>query len=337
MSPPLRAGIIGLGVGWQHALAYEGHPLSEVVALCDLDSSKRDVAAQHFSDALVTDDAQQLLESPDIDIISIASYDDVHTQQVLSAIDHGKHVFVEKPMCLTVKELHAIREKLDSTPSISLSSNMPLRTAPRFAQLREAVRNGGLGTIYHMAGDYLWGRPQKLKEGWRPEMDFYSIILGGAIHIIDLLTWITGQRPASVMAMGNAIATQGSQLRYNDFASLQIRFTDTAVASVTVHGGCVHPHHHRLAIYGDKGSFIQDSQSALWFESCSPEDSPREDSLAYPAKTNRKEVIHSYLEHLNEPTRAPLVTAQETFDVTAICLAAERSAATGQEVPIDYV
>src|SRR5437588_8714476 len=44
----------------------------------------------------VVADAQELLEDPDIDLVSVATFDDAHVAQVLSALEHGKHVFVEK-------------------------------------------------------------------------------------------------------------------------------------------------------------------------------------------------------------------------------------------------
>ena len=77
-----------------------------------------------------------------------------------------------------------------------------------------ASRRGELGTLYHAEGDYDYGRRHKLTDGWRGAEPAYSVVLGGAIHLVDLLLWLTGERPDAVdRAVGGGIATRGTALR----------------------------------------------------------------------------------------------------------------------------
>ncbi|MGB8182594.1 MAG: Gfo/Idh/MocA family oxidoreductase, partial [Stellaceae bacterium] len=150
MTEMLRAAVIGLGVGEQHIAGYEADPRCQVVALCDTDAAKlAEVGARHRGKRL-TGDPTALLAEPGIDVVSIASYDDAHHAQVVAALETGKHVFVEKPICLTAEELADIRGRLAVRPYQRLSSNLILRRAPRFAWLRDQVRAGALGAPYYL-------------------------------------------------------------------------------------------------------------------------------------------------------------------------------------------
>src|SRR5690606_36618136 len=78
----VRAGIIGLGVGEQHIAGYRAHPEAEVVALCDVDEAKRAMARERYPGLHVTADPLEVLTAEDIDVVSVASYDDAHFEQV---------------------------------------------------------------------------------------------------------------------------------------------------------------------------------------------------------------------------------------------------------------
>ncbi|MCF8131452.1 MAG: Gfo/Idh/MocA family oxidoreductase, partial [Deltaproteobacteria bacterium] len=219
-----KVGIIGLGVGEKQIPAFEGHPSCEVRAICDFSDKRLSAAAAYCPDAKLTNSAAHILDDPGIDIVSIASFDNYHFEQISTAIRNGKHVFVEKPMCLYFQEALMIQRLLGENPGIQLSSNLNLRTCPRFIRLKHLIKCGEMGQIPYLEGDYLWGRVHKLTKGWRKDMEFYSIIHGAAVHMVDLIMWITEKKPAEVHAYGNQMATANSGLRYNDFAVILMKF-----------------------------------------------------------------------------------------------------------------
>lgn len=333
----LRCGVIGLGVGLHHArsLARGGH--SELALVCDLDEAKVRAALDEFPGARAVADASAILADPRIDLVVVAGYDDSHADQVVAALDNGKHVFVEKPMCLTRGEALRIRDALGRSPELRLSSNLGLRTSSRFSGVRDAVLSAGMGEIYHIEGEYLWGRKQKLLEGWRKDMAFYSIVHGAAVHMVDLVMWITGCRPVRVSGVGNGLATAGGAFRYRDFASFHLEFESGMTARVAAHGGCVHPHFHRLAVYGTDKTFLHDLNGAVWVESSDPEAVPVHDVGDYPARGCRGRVLESFVESLVLPDACPLVPCRDVFDCMSVCFAAEDAVQTGVPVAVEYM
>jgi predicted dehydrogenase len=333
----LRVGIIGLGIGEKQIPAFNGHPACQVTALCDFSNKKLSASKKHCPHAKQTQNADDILEDPGIDVVSIASYDNYHFEQVITALQNKKHVFVEKPLCLHYREALEIRKTSEQYPGLRISSNLNLRTCPRFKRLRDAVRLGELGKIFYLEGDYLWGRIHKLKEGWRKDITDYSIILGAAVHMIDLIMWIIGDKPIEVQGCGNQIATEGTDLRYNDFGVVLLRFEDGTLAKITANGGCVHPHFHRVALYGTEKTFLHEVSGGIWLDSRDPKAIPTDIVEEYPGVTEKGKVIASFIDSIVDETIEPIVPIDDVFDTMSVCFAAERSIEEGKPIEIEYI
>ena len=96
----IRAGVIGLGVGEQHLRSYSAIADCEVVSVCDINPVQLQDVADRWNVSGRHTDFRKITENPDIDVVSICSYDDAHVEQAISAFEHGKHVMVEKPVAL---------------------------------------------------------------------------------------------------------------------------------------------------------------------------------------------------------------------------------------------
>lgn len=90
--------MIGLGVGEKHIAGYQSDQRCHVTMLCDTSRSKLSEVGSRHPDCSLTTQPKDILTSPDIDVVSIASYDNCHRDQIVLALQHGKHVFVEKPL-----------------------------------------------------------------------------------------------------------------------------------------------------------------------------------------------------------------------------------------------
>ena len=196
---------------------------------------------------------KSILKDESIDIVSVASYDNYHAEQVVEAFRNGKHVIAEKPICLSQEELVQIQNAQKFNPKLKLTANHVLRTNSRFIRLKNDIKKGEFGDLYYLEGDYYWGRKKKLFE-WRAELEYFSIIFGAAIHMIDLVMWLIDSRPLNVFAMGNDIATRDSNQKHNSFAVILLQFENGIVAKLTGNGGCIHPHFHGLKIFGTKST-----------------------------------------------------------------------------------
>lgn len=328
----IKAGIIGLGVGEQHIHGYRKHPDCEVVALCDIDEAKLDECRRRYPDLRTVTDANVILTDPTIDVVSIASYDNHHYEQVASAIGHGKHVFVEKPLCLFEEEAGKLREALAGRPDLKLSSNLILRRSPRFRAVRDLVKQGRLGELYYLESDYNYGRLHKLTEGWRGALESYSVVHGGGVHVVDLLLWLTGERVVEVTSYGNRVASRGSQFQNDDFVVSLLKFESGKIGKVSANFGCVVPHFHTLHIYGTKGTFINDVTCGRLIESREPDHQYSEITAEYPG-TGKGDLLYGFIDSIVHGTRAE-VSADDVFDTMSVCFAIEESLAQGRPVAV---
>jgi len=331
-----NVGIIGMGVGEKHALAYRNHPQCEVKSLCDFDKQKLKELTNKFPETNIFENDQSILKDDDIDIVSIASYDNYHSNQIVQALENGMHVMAEKPLCMNMDEMEKIRVAHEQNNGVKLSANHVLRTNSRFTRFKNDIQTGEFGEVYFLDVDYYWGRLHKLFE-WRAEMDFYSIILGAAIHMIDLVMWLLDSKPISVQAIGNDIANQGTKLQFNSFAVVLLKFENGVIAKITGNGGCVHPHFHGLKIYGTKQTAVHNLASAYYLDSSKPGSEPIPITEPYPEKEARENVIHSFVDSILNDSLTSLVPQQDVYDVMSVCFAAEEAMNTGQTVNIEYL
>jgi len=330
-------GVIGLGVGEQHARAFAAAPPCRVRALCDFDGARLAAIGRDFPDARRYESADDLIDDPNVAVVSIASYDDHHFAQILRALRAGKHVFAEKPICLTPSELREIREAWRASGR-RLSTNTILRSSPRFQWLKAAVADGTLGRLYCIEADYVYGRLSKLTDGWRGRIPGYSAILGGGIHLVDLILWLTGERPIDVVGFGSGLASRHTAFKGNDLVLALLRFPSGLLVKIGANFASVHPHFHRFLAYGTAATFenVQGSPEAaarLW-QSRDATVEPQAIEAPYPG-IGKGVLIPSFVAAVLGRGE-PEVPEPEVFDALSVCLAIDRAVAEERRVPIEY-
>ena len=328
--------VVGLGVGAEHAQAYLGTGECDLLWLHDLDGVKAKTLASQLGTGKAAESFEQVLDDPHVDVVSIATYDDAHFDQVVAALDAGKHVFVEKPLCRTLDELAAVKKAwYKGSGRLKLSSNLVLRQAPVYQWLKNRIESGELGQVYAFDGDYLFGRLHKITDEWRKDVDDYSVILGGGVHLIDLMLWLTGERPARVHAAGNRICTEDTEFRYNDFVAATLMTPSGLVARITANFGCIHRHQHVVRVFGADGTFVHDDSGARLHTTRDP--SVEAEYLELPTLPPSKgELIGPFVSAVLDDDDLTAHT-QEIFDVVSICAACDSAAASGMVEEIQYV
>ena len=333
MTVPLEIAVVGLGVGEQHALTYAALDGCRVRWVYDLDLGRAGQVIARIGQGRVAASFEALVADPAVDVVSIASYDDAHAREVLAALDAGKHVFVEKPLCRTEDELVAVQRAARAAKR-HLASNLVLRGAPLYRYLRDLVARGELGTVYAFDGDYLYGRLHKITEGWRGAIPDYSVMLGGGVHLVDLMLWITGQRPGAVSASGNRIATAGSRFRSHDFVAASYEFPSGLVGRITANFGSVHRHHHVVRVFGTRGTFIYDDAGARLHRDRDPATPPVAIDQA-PLPASKGVLIPDFVAGIRAGAD-PRAAAEHEFDVVAACIAADQALAIGKPIEVHY-
>lgn len=330
----IGAAVVGLGVGEQHARTYAADPRARLLWVHDLEPSRAARIGGELG-ARVAGRYEEILADPAVQVVSIASFDDAHFLQAREALRAGKHVFVEKPLCMNEAELAELKALWEAKGRrLHIGSNLVLRTAPLYEWLRRSVREGALGALYAFDGDYLYGRLNKITEGWRAGMRAYSVMLGGAIHLVDLLLWITGERPERVVCAGNRISTRGTTFVHDDFRAATLEFPSGLVARVTANFGSVHRHQHVVRVFGTRGTFLYDDAGPRLHTSRDPTERAEPlDLAALPA--GKGLLIPGFLDAVSGSADYARET-QSFFDSVAVCLAADRAAQARAPLAIQY-
>lgn len=328
----LKAGVIGLGVGERHIVSYQGQPGVEVKAVCDIDPAKLADVAGRYGIANRGTDYRIVTEDPDIDVVSICSYDDAHAEQCLSAFRNGKHVMVEKPVVLTRPDAEAVlRAQQDSGKFIT--SNLILRQSPRFQELKRQIEEGFFGEIVSIEGDYIHQILWKLTEGWRGKMDFYCVTYGGGIHLIDLMRWLIGQEVVEVCGMSNKILTRDTAYKFDDTFINLLKFERGALGKTMSCLGPQRTKFHALNVYGTKRTFINDLPNAKLFDG----DEAENESVVttpYPG-VEKGDLLPGFLEAIRAG-REPLIGVKDIFRVMDVCFATWESVREGRTVRVSY-
>lgn len=330
----LKAAVVGLGVGEQHALALIKDPRAALCAVVEHDEARaRAFIQNHKEQEIALSSFKDVVENGEIDLISLASFDGDHFDQVMAGLSHGKHMFVEKPLCQTRGQLEKIFD-LWKPSSCALASNLVLRKAPLYIWLRDLICSGKMGEIYAFDGDYLYGRMHKITKGWRSETEGYSIMEGGGIHMIDLMLMLTGQKPSEVQSLSNKIASWKTDFRYHDFQSSHFLFESGLIGRITANFGCIHRHHHVIRIFGTKGTFIYDDAGARIHWSCD-EDAHAEPVKEAPLPVGKGVLIPDFIERIIK--KDVKEAAHQEFDLMSAVLAADEALNSKEAMRIEYL
>lgn len=191
MTTRLNVGIIGCGlIGQKRANALAG---AKLVAVNDVDASRANALAQKFG-ASVEADWQNLVKRDDIDIVVVATPNNLLAPITLGAVQAGKHVMVEKPAGRTVAELQPVYEaSIHHQVQVRVGFNH--RYHPAFIKAQELFQAGVLGEMMFIRGRYGHGGRVGYDREWRadPEISGGGELIDQGVHLIDLSRLFLGE------------------------------------------------------------------------------------------------------------------------------------------------
>jgi predicted dehydrogenase/threonine dehydrogenase-like Zn-dependent dehydrogenase len=190
-------------------------------------ASARSVAAQHDAQYATTD-FEEVLGDPSVDLVMLATRHDLHGPMTIRALQAGKHVFVEKPLCLTEPELKQIERfyAADANgPVLMVGFNR--RFSPAIKYVRELIQNRTTPLIvnYRMNAGYI---PMN---HWVHGAEGGGRNIGEACHIYDLFHALTDSSVIDVQAI--SIAPSSEQWARNDNFVATLRFAEGSVCTLT--------------------------------------------------------------------------------------------------------
>jgi predicted dehydrogenase len=203
MTQDIKAGIAGVGfIGPAHLEALRRNNV-EVKGISTATPEESRQKAHELGVAVGYPTFEDMLADPEITVVHLATPNHLHFAQAKAALLAGKHVVCEKPLAMNTAE-SAELVKLAAERRLVNAINFNLRFYPCIQQARAMVQAGELGDLFILQGSYLQDWLLLPTDwNWRLEPE-----LGGTLravadigsHWLDMLTFITGLRAASVFA-----------------------------------------------------------------------------------------------------------------------------------------
>ena len=214
-------GFIGAGSHGRHHIHEFSRLLgARLIAAFDTDLSHAEQAARDFPPLRVAPTLDDLLSDPEIQAVVIATPAETHAALTIAALESGRDVLLEKPMAHTPEAARAILAASAARPDQVLMVGHCERFNSAYIDARKAVDEGRVGTPRFAWASRL--SPLHLNDpGWQLGT------LDTAVHDIDLLLWLLGDRPIAVAAQGT---TASPSLTIADHVTYQVFFENGALA-----------------------------------------------------------------------------------------------------------
>jgi polar amino acid transport system substrate-binding protein len=281
--------------------------------------------ADRFGFGFCTAREEDLLEDPEINAVFIATRHDSHAGYVRKALSARKHVFVEKPLCLSEEELDSIcalygdlHRSPKPAPHLTVGYNR--RFSPLVTELKQSMGSGPLAALYRVNAGSI------PRESWiqDPESGGGRII-GEVCHFVDLLLFLAGSRPHRVFAS----AMQTPQ-HLNDTLTVTLCFEDGSIGSIAyfANGDSGVPKE-RLEVFAHGTTAILDDFRVLTLHARGKK---REKRLFSQDKGQSAQVLR-FVESVRRGT-GPIIPPEEIFLVSRITFRILESIRTGQAVSL---
>jgi predicted dehydrogenase len=215
----IRFGEIGVGSWGGNIVRNLAHMnTTEMLMVSDLDQGRLDHIRDLYPTVKTTTDFQHILQSDEIDAVAIATPVSTHFDLASAALERGKHVFIEKPMTLTVEESAKLVELADDADRLCMVGHTFLYT-PAVEWMKEFLDSGGIGNVQYISSRRMsLGLIQKT----------CNVVHDLAPHDISIICYLLGQSPIAVNAIGAAYVNPGIE----EIASITLHFPDSVVAFV---------------------------------------------------------------------------------------------------------
>ena len=353
---PIGVGIVGTGrISDLHAIEYLANPAARIVALCDRETAlaSHRAAAWGLDGIAIDDDINALLARPEVDLVEILLPHHLHLEAAMKAIDAGKIVSLQKPMCISMAEA-------DRLVAAAEASDRPFKVFENFlfhppvVRARALIEEGAIGTPLSIR---IKSNPGRSATAWdvpesaiawrqRPEQAGGGPLVFDDGHHKFALAWHFMGEPDEVHAFIGQTETEDHRVRVDAPSMVSFRFPGNRIGNLEiVHSPeleIVTRHYaqdDRVEITGTKG--------VLWINGGHGRlgDAPPLALYRNGALTEWRDVetgweqsfvlsTRHYLEVLTQGGR-PVLTAREGRQVLRFALAALESARVGRAISVE--
>lgn len=253
----IKVGIIGLGkIGERHVNAYANIPGVELKGFCDIDPTLLKNNPQ-LSNVPIFDNANFIINDPDIDVVDICIPTKSHHEIILQALENGKHVFCEKPLTHKKEYADQIKKAAKKFDRLVMVGYL-YRFHPSFELLRDVLNKGIIGNPYY-AIFRIGGRGGH--RAWKHKVeDGGGAILDMMTHMLDLALCYFGNfemvKPIFSEVLRSERIIDGKTVKVDAEDCIFI-VAKTKTVQVFIEADLITPSFMNIVeVHGDNGSFI---------------------------------------------------------------------------------
>jgi predicted dehydrogenase len=228
-SPAVAVGMLGAGMFATSTLLpiLKKSGNAALLGICAATGHRSRHAARKFGFKYCTTDENEILQDKQVNTVVIATRHHLHARQVLSALEAGKHVFCEKPLCLGEGDLaEIVRRQMTGYPEQRLMVGFNRRFAPMALRMKSFLNDAREPFIAH----YRVNAGALPADHWLRDPDEGGgRLLGEACHFIDFLTFLAGRFPVEVFARQLSTGRPDS----DDNFQIGLRFANGSEGSIT--------------------------------------------------------------------------------------------------------
>lgn len=219
----IRVAIIGAGYWGPNLIRnFSVCPETEVVAVCDKDSSRLQRVLANYPTVDAINDIDALLARNDVDAVAIATPISTHAAIGLAALEAGKHVLVEKPLAGSVRDAEHMVE-VARAKDLTLMVDHTFVYSPPVRKMRDIIDAGDIGEIFYI-------------DSVRINLGLFqhdvNVIWDLAPHDLSILDYLLGRLPKSLSAFGTCHANSENEIE--DVAHLNLDFGNGMLATFHV-------------------------------------------------------------------------------------------------------
>lgn len=254
MNSPVRFGVVGYGAwGSHHARAIAESPRSELAAIVVRSPASQEAARRAHPGVGIFCDYREIIARDDVEAISVVLPSHLHHEVGCAVLQAGKHLLIEKPMGLTLRECDDLIACANANSRL-ISVGHELRLSSLWGRVKQLIDAGAIGRPRYALIE-LWRKPYRPgADGWRHDIRRVgNWILEEPIHFFDLARWYFTDvgEPRSVIAYANSRTSAHPELQDNFSALVSFPEGGYAVISQTL---SAFEHHQVVKVTGSSGA-----------------------------------------------------------------------------------
>lgn len=309
-------GVIGTGFwGKNHARVLSEIGNARLVAICDIDAARAESIAKNYDVDWYSRD-EDLLKRDDVEAVCICTPTTTHAEVASRAINHGKHLLIEKPMANIAAQAETLLEEAEKH-GVHLMTGFIERFNPGLQRMKKIIEDGELGEPVLALSRRVGKWPERIGD--------IGVVKDSAIHDLDIMRFLFEEEPLTVYARAGSLGH-----RFEDYAQIVLSFS--GIRTAFVEANWLTPHKVRLLT-------VTGSEAIASVDYITQEIVIEDVEKIIKPKYEWAEPLKRELEHFADSiikNEEPCVTGLDGLRALQIAEAALNSAQTGKVVKFTF-